>query len=109
MERRCLREGTVIAWTKGSFCGLVLVRRNYLDGDLVTLTGVNYLFLQLIVASLLAAADFLWPGWEPGTTVHRPSTRHLLRHRHRHRVLLFLLDLRRRRKKKAPCLINLHA
>ena len=33
MERRRLREGTVIAWTKGSFYGLVLVRRNSLDGE----------------------------------------------------------------------------
>ena len=33
MERRCLREGTVITWTKGSLCGLLLVRRNSPDGE----------------------------------------------------------------------------
>ena len=53
----------------------------FFAADLVTLTGVEYLLLRLIVGLLIASADILWPDWDPGPSVHRPSIRHELRQR----------------------------
>ena len=75
----------------------------YFTTILITLTSVNFRLIPLIVVCLLAIADILWPGWDPGQDVHSPSICHQLRQRLQHRVRLFRLDLRHRCKKNVLC------